>query len=293
MYDMICKDKVVGAITWLKVHNKFYTSIKLNEEWSALPYEDPLTLLADGAKTCTSGTGNVCDLNMDATTSGLPHEDSMLPPETSCVNTCGEQKNNCHQADYAAQKQNNHGMKCNDKEDSHVSLSNDHTPTVASVNVVSSTPTIHLQHSELPSTVCGISDLDHKKESHTNGSDDEQITSTLGTDDEYDAELEEDQAALDHRQELTGDALPSMVQIDSLENCIYQCAPGENNVPWYILLDDNFEVFAFPDLFPYGQGAYHTEDKTANLPICKYFQQRLLNVDTCFAGNIEYIFCAQ
>ena len=84
-----------------------------------------------------------------------------------------------------------------------------------------------------------------------------------------------------------------MVQIDSLENRIYQCAPGENNVPRYILLDDNFELLAFPDLFPYGQGAYHTEDRTANLPICKYFQQRLLNVDTCFAGNIEYIFCAQ
>ena len=293
MYDMICKDKVVGAITWLKVHNKFYANIKLNEEWSALPYEDPLTLLADGAKTCTSGTDNVCDLNMDATTSGLPHEDSMLPPETLCVNSCGEQKNNCHKADYAVQKQNNHEMKCNDKEDSHVSLPDDHTPTVASVNVVSSTPPIHLQHSELPSRACGIGDLDHKKESHTNGSDDEQITSTLGTDDEHDAELEEDQAALDHRQELTGDALPSMVQIDSLENCIYQCAPGENNVPQYILLDDNFEVLAFPDLFPYGQGAYHTEDRTASLPICKYFQQRLLNVDTRFAGNIEYIFCAQ
>ena len=153
-----------------------------------------------------------------------------------------------------------------------VSLPYDHIPTVSSVNVVSSTPPIHLQHSELPSTVCGIGDLDHKKESHTNGSDDEQITSTFGTDDEHDAELEEDQAALNHRQGMTGDALPSMVQIDSLENHIYQCAPGENNVPWYILLDDNFEVLAFPDLFPYGQGAYHTEDRTASLPICKYFQ---------------------
>ena len=69
-----------------------------------LAYEDPLTLLADGAKTCTSGTDNVCDLNRDATTSDLPHEDSMLPPETLCVNSCGEQINNCHEADYAIQK---------------------------------------------------------------------------------------------------------------------------------------------------------------------------------------------
>ena len=48
-----------------------------------------------------------------------------------------------------------------------------------------------------------------------------------------------------------------MVQIDNLENQIYQCAPGENNIPKYLLLDDDFEVLAFPDLFPYGRGAYH------------------------------------
>ena len=112
-------------------------------------------------------------------------------------------------------------------------------------------------------------------------------------DDEHHAELEDDQAALGCRQELTGDALPSMVQFDSLENCIYQCAPGENSVPWYILLNDNFKVLAFPDLVSYGQEASHTEDRMANLPICKYFQQRLLNVDTHFTRNIEYVFYAQ
>ena len=65
-----------------------------------------------------------------------------------------------------------------------------------------------------------------------------------------DTELAEDQVAIDNRQQLTGDALPSIIQFDSLENCIYQCAPGENNIPKYILLDDIFEVLAFPDLFP-------------------------------------------
>ena len=78
------------------------------------------------------------------------------------------------------------------------------------------------------------------------------INSAVGTDEEHDAELEEDQAALDHRQELTGDPLPSMMHFDSLENHIYQCVPSENNVPRYILPDDNFEVLAFPDLFSYG-----------------------------------------
>ena len=33
MYDRICRDCVIGAITWLKEHNSHYTDIKLNEHW--------------------------------------------------------------------------------------------------------------------------------------------------------------------------------------------------------------------------------------------------------------------
>ena len=106
---------------------------------------------------------------------------------------------------------------------------------------------------------------------------------------ELDTELAEDQAAINWRQELTGDALPTVIQID-MENNIYQCAPGENNIPKYVLLDNDFEILAFPDLFPYGCGAYHSEERQVKLPIWKYFQQCLLNVDIWFAQNIEYLF---
>ena len=87
--------------------------------------------------------------------------------------------------------------------------------------------------------------------------------------------------------------LPSVVQFENLVNKIYQCAPGENNIPKYILLDNDFEVLAFPDLFPYGGSGYHREQRKVQLPIRKYFQWHLLNVDGRFAQNIEYIFCAQ
>ena len=63
-------------------------------------------------------------------------------------------------------------------------------------------------------------------------------------------ELAEEQVAVNHRQELTGDPLPSVVQFENFENQIYQYACGENNIPKYILLDNDFEVLAFPDLFP-------------------------------------------
>ena len=59
-------------------------------------------------------------------------------------------------------------------------------------------------------------------------------TIDTGSDDE-DTELVEDQAAVNCRQQLTGDPLPSVVQFENLENQIYQCAPGENNIPKYMM----------------------------------------------------------
>ena len=87
--------------------------------------------------------------------------------------------------------------------------------------------------------------------------------------------------------------MPIVVQIDNLEKEIYQYAPSENNTPKYMLLDDNFKVLAFPDLFPYGKGGYVSAERPIKLGIRNYFQQRLLNCDGRFAKNMEYIFCAQ
>ena len=87
--------------------------------------------------------------------------------------------------------------------------------------------------------------------------------------------------------------MPSVVQFGNLENQIYQCALGENNIPKYILLYNDFKVLAFPDLFPYGGGGYHSAHRKVKLPIRKYFQQCLLNVNGRFAQNIEYLFCAK
>ena len=136
-------------------------------------------------------------------------------------------------------------------------------------------------------------DSSQAKQERFHETGDSEIDGTNAELQKADTELAQDQAAIDNRQQLIGDALPSIIHFDSLENCIYQCAPGENNIPKYILLDDNFEVLAFPDLFPYGTGGYKYEDRPVNLSIHKYFQQHLLNVDMRFEKNIEYLFCAQ
>ena len=58
-------------------------------------------------------------------------------------------------------------------------------------------------------------------------------------------------------------------------------------------MDPNFEGLAFPDCFPYGNYTYTRHKRKVNLPWRQYFQQRLLNIDSRFANNLEYLFCAQ
>ena len=59
-------------------------------------------------------------------------------------------------------------------------------------------------------------------------------------------------------------------------------------------MDKDFEVLAFPDLFPYGTGGNETDEPCqSKFTLHQYFQQRLLNVDCKFVENIKYLFCTQ
>ena len=210
MYDMIHRDNVMSAITWLKEHNSHYTDIKLTAPW-----------YSDIASRQLSVQRNQSDNHITV------NEDAVLNQSLKNENISKEKLN----------KDDNQQL-C--------------TTQIKSTNV-----------------------------------------DTIDTKSDEDTELAEEQIAVNHRQEFTGVPLPSVVQFENLENQIYQCAPGENNIPKYILLDNDFEVLAFPDLFPYGSGGYHSANRKVKLPIRKYFQQCLLNVDSRFAQNIEYLFCAQ
>ena len=123
----------------------------------------------------------------------------------------------------------------------------------------------------------------------------ENPTDNLSPDDEREEkELKEDQAAADRHAEICGQPFSSTLQLKNVEDAVYSVAPGEDNTPKYILLDPDFEVLAFPDLFPRGTGGYETDAKReTDLSLRRYYQQRILNVDGRFARNIEYIACAQ
>ena len=229
MYDVIHKDHVIGALTWLKEHNYHHKDIQINENWHTMISDDGLShILIDHNNTNTivsnDNSSSIMQQNNNETIEDYPHS--------------------------------------SDKEYGTRDLSKLHT---------------HESHEPVAENL------------HSNQNADDLDMQSLDSD----PELAEDQAALDRKQELTGDAMPSVIQMDNMENCIYQCAPAENNIPKYVLLDNDFEVLAFPDLFPYGSGGYNSAERSVKLPIRKYFQQRLLNVDIRFPQNIEYLFCAQ
>ena len=143
------------------------------------------------------------------------------------------------------------------------------------------------------------SDEDASGESHV-PSDEQGSRKQCETQAEYldrlqdEKELKEDQMAADKQAKINGQQDPCSLQLDNIEDGIYSVAPGEDNTPKYVLLDKDFEVLAFPDLFPFGtNGFISAEKRYTDLSLRKYYQQRLLNVDGRFAKNIEYLFCAQ
>ena len=232
MYDVVQKDKVIGALTWLKQHNKYYNNIPINRNWYRTVTDDDIpNILLD-----TEYTDDI---------------------QINCTNTeyTDDIQINCTKCKSGINYSNNES----DDTLEYCDIDNSHIQCDANM----------LQHK-----ICENNVTDQRSSANDN-------------------ELLEDQAALDRRQNMIADPLPTVVKFDNIENCIFNCAPGENNLLKYVLLDDDFELLAFPDLFPYGYGGYNYTDRTVKLPIRKYFQQCLLNVDGQFAKNMEYIFCAQ
>ena len=52
MYEMICRDHVISAITWLKAHNSHYRDIRLNEQWYSDIASGELSLQLDESDNC-------------------------------------------------------------------------------------------------------------------------------------------------------------------------------------------------------------------------------------------------
>ena len=112
-------------------------------------------------------------------------------------------------------------------------------------------------------------------------------------DDEYDAEQKNEAEAFEEMSKLRGLPLDTCLQVDTLDaNSVISVAPGEGQKPLNILSDKDFEEMAFPQKYPYGKGGFSTE-RCENLTMRRYFNQRLLDVDGRFSGDVEYLLAAQ
>ena len=141
MYHVIQKDRVIGAITWLKQHNPHYADIIPNDEWySSITNSELATLV---------------------------HEDAV------------HQERN--QLEVINMNTQTHDPALDDEEQTHEQQSTDDILNIEGNKAVV-------------------------------------IENTKNDDEESDNEFQEEQAALDHKQEFNGDALPGVVQIENLEN---------------------------------------------------------------------------
>ena len=262
MYDMIRRDKVLSALLWLKTNNRHYAQVTIKTCWLDEYEGNEVVVLEDASDIAPNVCPDDCQSGSGDPEPNVSDNNEVGCDTLGCGNNTGGELSTAGISD-SSRKDNGVGR---------LGCGNNTRGDLSAAGV---------SHS-------------FRKDNVVDTEPDNGVSGQHGADDtESDTELLEDQAAIDRKQDTTGDPLPSVVQFDSLENVIYNCAPGENNIPRYILLDDDFEVLAFPDLFPYGYGGYHSRDVWCRLPIRKYFQQRLLNVDGRFAKNLEYIFCTQ
>lgn len=90
---------------------------------------------------------------------------------------------------------------------------------------------------------------------------------------------------------LLDDYPETTANLDSTNNEIISFAPGEGKVPTSIIQEKNWEPKTFPALFPDGKNSLDSERKIKLTPQ-QYFVQRLLNSDTRFSTNAQYLFAA-
>ena len=66
MYDMIRKDKIIGALTWLKQHNYHYADIQINADWCESTESCDLSILLDEEHTSAGIVdANITDIAAD------------------------------------------------------------------------------------------------------------------------------------------------------------------------------------------------------------------------------------
>ncbi|XP_061190015.1 uncharacterized protein LOC133197842 [Saccostrea echinata] len=119
---------------------------------------------------------------------------------------------------------------------------------------------------------------------------------------EHENEQEDDDAGDDdnNNNAMTGIQYDTCLQpsdigqevLDHYFDDIYNIAPAEGKNPIRMLQEKGNEAKAFPHLFPNGKNTW-TEERSINITLSKYFNNRLMHVDRRFSQDTDYIFFSQ
>ena len=129
-------------------------------------------------------------------------------------------------------------------------------------------------------------DLDKMKTTNAkeNKDEDSQESENEDSEAEEDENLEEAQKDHDRRADITIGSTSTCVQFMNPDEVAFSIAPGQDAIPKFILMDNDFEVLSFPNLFPKGEGGYDvTTPRTRDICLRRYINQRLLNKDSRFS----------
>ena len=74
---------------------------------------------------------------------------------------------------------------------------------------------------------------------------------------------------------------------------VHIIAPGERHKLSYWLSEENYDINAFPDLFPDGKGGLNDPSRLKKISIVQNYSQKILNHDTRFAQDEDFLFVAQ
>ena len=114
------------------------------------------------------------------------------------------------------------------------------------------------------------------------------------SDQDDEKEFQEDVKESERKANITIGSTVTCMQFESPDEVAFSIAPGQNSIPKFILMDEDFEVLAFPNLFPYGKFGFNiSQPRIRDLNLRRYVNQRLLNRDFRFSQSSEYIFAFQ
>ena len=104
MYDMIRKDKIIGALTWLKQHNYHYADIQINADWCESAESCDLSILLDEEHTLAgivdanitdiaAANGCISIVTSDGGTTGKSNQSTQNNDNNECLvsNTVDEE----------------------------------------------------------------------------------------------------------------------------------------------------------------------------------------------------------